>query len=119
MDQQSIQEMSEQEVFGRVLWDAISNTFWFGIGAVVIALIGIASRKIATGLFIVYAIIIVLDAIWNLVLLLLHFVSIPLAIFSGRKAIGKEVWVFASTLVRVIEVAVGLALGWYLYRRLF
>ena len=119
MDLKTAQEMSEREVFGKVLRDTIGNAFWFGLGAVVIVLVSMAFPKIAIGLFVIYAIIAVIDALWVAVTVIIPaLILTPVAIFRGRSAIAKEAWMFLSAIIRVIDVGVGLGLGWYMYRRL-
>lgn len=123
MDLKTVQEMSWQEVFTRVFWDAISNSFYFGIGTVVIVLISLAFPKIAVGLFVIYIIILGINALWVLANFLLGLSIIPIAIWEDRKQVRKAVREFAlslpSVLVRFIETGVGIALGWYMYQRLF
>ena len=115
-----IASMDEREVFARVLRNGISNTIWFGIGAVVIWLIGKFFWSVGVGLFLIYALITVIDCLWIVISTLLpSFVATPVAISSAlrgdREALGKEGYMLAALLVRLLEAGISVIATLYLY----
>ena len=121
---ENLADLSEKEVFSRVLRDSLSNAFWFGLGAGVIWLIGRFSWRVGVVLFVIYALVTVADALMVLITSLLpSFVTIPMAIrssFGGdRAALGKESFMLAALVVRLLEATLGIVLGIFLYRFFF
>jgi hypothetical protein len=118
------QKMSESEAFAKAVQRALFNICWLGVGAGVIALISNASWKLAVGMFVVYLIVylfaVVIDALLVLMTMLLPSLLVsPFTIIYGRVLMGRLAWSFLTGVVGVIDAGAGLALGWYLYQRLF
>lgn len=121
---ENLADLSEKDVFFKVLRDSVSNTFWFGLGAGVIWLLGGFSWWIGVVLFVIYALVTVADALMVLITSLLpSFITVPMAIrssFAGeRAALGKESFMIAALVVRLLEATIGIVLGIFLYRFFF
>ena len=108
--------MNEREIFGKTLWNAISNTFWFGLAAFVIVLTTKLWMPLAVALTVLYLIATAADVVWVLVTVIIPVLA---TIRSGREAMAKESWTFAVAAVRLLDVGAGILLGCYLYWRIF
>ncbi|HEX5082498.1 MAG TPA: hypothetical protein VFY40_10645 [Blastocatellia bacterium] len=123
MRQQTVKKASGRGPFEKAFRRALSNAFWFGAGATVIALTSNVSWKMAVGLFtiyLLYLIVIGIDALLVLTRALLPMLlTIPLDILYRRAPMAEEVWLLLGAVARIIAAGVGLAFGWHLYQRLF
>lgn len=117
-------DVSEKEIFFRVFRDSVANTFFFGLGAVIIWFVGKSFWWIGVVLLVIYALIIVADALIILLTNLIpSLITIPVAVcssFNGdRAAVGKESILLAAQIIRLLEAAIGITFGVLLYRSFF
>lgn len=117
--------MDDQQVFTKVLSDAIKNVIFFGIGALVIAFIGnsLHWRTFALILAAIFAIVVAFSAVMALISFFAGVALIPSALADKRsgdtQAFKDQCCLWAGSSVRVIEEIICLGFVLYLYKAFF
>ncbi len=117
--------MEAKNVFKKVLNDGIKNIIFYGVGAVVIAFIGNALGLRIIGLILAFGF--VITVLISLVPFLIAFIAglvgtvtaISSIVSGDKEAIKEHGYLWAGTLVQLVENAACLYYVLYLYRAFY
>jgi hypothetical protein len=116
-------DLSDKEIFYKVIQDSLKNNFWYLVGAGIIW--GVSHFSWVTGviLFAIYVLLVCISAGWIFLTgLLPSFATIPIAISRRSKdknALSNEAYLLGALFIRLIEITIGICLSIFLYRLFF
>jgi hypothetical protein len=116
-------EMSGREIFAHALRDSISDVLLYGVGAVVIILLGSLSWWLGLVLSGLFAVIVLVSVIQTGAVTVLGLASIPLAINEKRQGRyvdwGEQVYLAVANVIKILDKAILVAYTYVLYRVYF
>ncbi len=119
-----VESMEGNQVFARVVGEALSNSIFFGILVVVFILLGKLwwwLGVIAAG---IYLVIVALSILQTLLTIVMGFIGWPMFVYFKIKGEGpvsfkEQFWLSAGSFPRLVEVAVDALFVWILYNNFF
>jgi hypothetical protein len=116
-------EMSGRDFFSQALKDSISDVLWYGVGTVVIILLGSLSWWLGVVLSGLFAVIVLVSVIQTGAVTVLGLASIPLAIDEKRQGRcvdrGEQVYLAVANVIKILDKAILVAYTYVLYRVYF
>ena len=117
--------MDSKEVFNKVFSDAIVNFIFYGFGVAVIVFINniLKWHTLAIILAAVFAIIVLISLVPFLISLIMGIIAIPIVIkeksAGNIEVIRNQLWLWAGSIVQLVENTIFVYMVYYLYKILF
>lgn len=116
-------DLSGREFFARVIKETVTDVLWYGIGTLIITLLGQLSWWLGVILAGAFVVIVVAQTIHTFIGAILGLVLIPMMIYEkiqGRYVdVGEQVYLVLANILQVLVTVFLIGCGFWLYRVFF